>query len=466
MNMLIGVLCEVVNAVASTEKEEMLVSYVNDKLQRVVKILDADGDNTISKKEFLQILENIDAVRCLQDVGVDVVGLVDYVDTIFEDDNALLDDTEEESNEGITLDFTKFMDVVLQLRGTNNATVKDIVDLRKFVRNAVFDMKKQLGCVLENVTATRLTLAPDTINLGRNTHVGPAPSYVSCKGGKGDDTQTRRVTTASVTMTTTDNYPAPTRPPGHRYTTHEDILRDSGVMANETYQVAVTSSRAHVREDPHLANSMWSKTAIDKVSDAKNETPLFQEMRDERYPVECGCLPLPPQASAVVTPSFLQPALSEEALQEVQAQIFEATAAPCAIVSQSLSQGTWYPFSTWEAQTMTVSPARPGSGPDFCEDAWGEPPNGGSDPRVDETAIGVGSSSSHVGPGAGRFPFPPENNYARDHHPSLVAEEARPEDTSSLHALGAPTSVGGSSVQNGVMQPECAGVLGARCTQL
>lgn len=36
------------------------------------------------------------------------------------------------------------MEVVLQLRGTNNATVKDVVDLRKFVRNAVGENQKAL----------------------------------------------------------------------------------------------------------------------------------------------------------------------------------------------------------------------------------------------------------------------------------------------------------------------------------
>lgn len=144
MNMLIGVLCEVVNAVAATEKEEMLVTYVHQKLQRVVSLLDTDGGGTISKREFTQILENSDAVRCLQDVGVDVVGLVDFADFIFEEpDIRLSEDGVEEHNE-VELDFTKFMQVVLQLRGSNNATVKDIVDLRKFMRNAIMDINRAI----------------------------------------------------------------------------------------------------------------------------------------------------------------------------------------------------------------------------------------------------------------------------------------------------------------------------------
>merc|ERR1740117_1072110 len=109
MNMLIGVLCEVVSAVAATEQEEMLVMFVHEKLSKVMAILDADGGGTISKKEFLEILDNVDAVRCLHDVGIDVFALVDLADYIFADDDA-------DNQDEIELDFTKFMEVILQLR--------------------------------------------------------------------------------------------------------------------------------------------------------------------------------------------------------------------------------------------------------------------------------------------------------------------------------------------------------------
>mmetsp|Transcript_14044 Transcript_14044/g.31804 ORF Transcript_14044/g.31804 Transcript_14044/m.31804 type:complete len:808 (-) Transcript_14044:48-2471(-) len=133
MNMLIGILCEVVSAVAATEKEEMLVAYVNDKLHNIVKLLDQNGDMKISKSEFMQILENPEACRCLDEIGVDVFGLIDSVDAIFSNTK----DWHNQDDEGEQLDFSKFMEVVLQLRGSNTATVKDVVDLKKFVRDAV-----------------------------------------------------------------------------------------------------------------------------------------------------------------------------------------------------------------------------------------------------------------------------------------------------------------------------------------
>merc|ERR1712054_705511 len=108
MNMLVGVLCEVVSAVASTEQEEMLVNYVNGKLTSVMDMLDSDGGGSISKIEFMQIIDNSEAVKCLNDVGMDVMALIDLADYIFEDDDA--GNTDE-----IELDFQHFMDVVLQL---------------------------------------------------------------------------------------------------------------------------------------------------------------------------------------------------------------------------------------------------------------------------------------------------------------------------------------------------------------
>jgi len=56
-------------------------------------------------------------------MGVDVFGLVDLTDFIFRDGHAL--------------DFGEFMELVMQLRGSNQATVKDIVDLRKFIVNEI-----------------------------------------------------------------------------------------------------------------------------------------------------------------------------------------------------------------------------------------------------------------------------------------------------------------------------------------
>jgi hypothetical protein len=139
MNMLIGVLVEVVSVVAAVEKEQMTMRYVKTMLLKMLSQngmdrgkngMDEDSDITISRHQFEQLLMKPQAARIIQDVGVDVVGLVDFMDFIFKD--------------GEKLSFPEFMDVVLQLRGSNNATVRDVVDLRKYVQNQLHEV---VGCL-------------------------------------------------------------------------------------------------------------------------------------------------------------------------------------------------------------------------------------------------------------------------------------------------------------------------------
>merc|ERR1712217_914821 len=123
--MLVGVLVEIVGVVSTVEKEQMTVQCVKAMLLRLLHEIgiDADGNHHVSKAEFEMLIIKPEAAKIINDVGVDVVGLVDLTDYIFA--------------EVSELSFSQFMDLILQLRGSNNATVRDIVDLRKFVLNSL-----------------------------------------------------------------------------------------------------------------------------------------------------------------------------------------------------------------------------------------------------------------------------------------------------------------------------------------
>jgi hypothetical protein len=122
MNMLVGVLVEVVKVVSLVEKEQLQVQYVKDRLALVTGDFRVDdgGEAQISKGEFEALIQTPEAAKALHDVGVDVVGLVDFLDFLFPEDRPL--------------SFPEFMESILELRGGNKATVKDIVDLRAFIR--------------------------------------------------------------------------------------------------------------------------------------------------------------------------------------------------------------------------------------------------------------------------------------------------------------------------------------------
>eukprot|EP00929_Paragymnodinium_shiwhaense_P068413 TRINITY_DN3439_c0_g1_i1.p1 TRINITY_DN3439_c0_g1~~TRINITY_DN3439_c0_g1_i1.p1 ORF type:complete len:989 (-),score=223.09 TRINITY_DN3439_c0_g1_i1:260-3226(-) len=143
MNMLVGVLVEVVSVTASVEKEELQVGWVKQRIEKTLASLDSDSDGAISREEFKQLLYEPTAAKALHEVGVDVVSLVDYANYIFE--------------EGDVLSFADFMECVLQLRGQNTATVKDIVDLRKVVVQEVSQLKLNLEAHLSQMNGNYLS---------------------------------------------------------------------------------------------------------------------------------------------------------------------------------------------------------------------------------------------------------------------------------------------------------------------
>jgi uncharacterized membrane protein (GlpM family) len=118
MNMLIGVLCEVVSAVADSEREEIRTETLCEQMRRVVQSLDGDQNGLLSYKEFTEIMEKPEALQAFEAVGVPPMGLVDFAEMFFFEDG-----------KPIELTFEAFMEVILDLRETNTATVKDMLQV-------------------------------------------------------------------------------------------------------------------------------------------------------------------------------------------------------------------------------------------------------------------------------------------------------------------------------------------------
>eukprot|EP00913_Durusdinium_trenchii_P014071 g13211.t2 len=98
MNLLLGVLVEVVRVVATAEQEGRVVRNLKEELHYAKEAMGAD-DDTISQEdslmwgslassaclqEFIQLLQNDQAIDVLQDVGVDLVALVKDPNIIFD----------------------------------------------------------------------------------------------------------------------------------------------------------------------------------------------------------------------------------------------------------------------------------------------------------------------------------------------------------------------------------------------
>merc|ERR1712151_250875 len=106
MNMLIGVLCAVVNTVAETEKDKLEIRLLKGTLLVLLKSLDTSGDGKISWDELEQLLNDEASSKVLESLEVKPAYLMDYGEMFFED------------SETGELDLADIMDLILMLRGS------------------------------------------------------------------------------------------------------------------------------------------------------------------------------------------------------------------------------------------------------------------------------------------------------------------------------------------------------------
>merc|ERR1719440_2267050 len=72
--------------------------------------------NTVSRSDFVALMCRPDAVESFASEGIDVIALVDCAPVIFKEHNHI--------------PVAQFIESVLQFRGDNKATVKDLVNMR------------------------------------------------------------------------------------------------------------------------------------------------------------------------------------------------------------------------------------------------------------------------------------------------------------------------------------------------
>lgn len=141
MNMLLGVLVEAIKTVSTIEREQLEVDFAKKCLWEMIDKghADQDGDNRISEEEYRNVLRTPQAMAALTSLGVDVEAALDYGRLLFED--------------GEPLTFGDFMRGILTLRGSNQTTVKDIVDLRKFTADEFSHIHEVLNGICKFLVA-------------------------------------------------------------------------------------------------------------------------------------------------------------------------------------------------------------------------------------------------------------------------------------------------------------------------
>lgn len=160
MTLLVGVFVQVVRVVSAFEREEMTASFVKARLCQLFseEVKSGAGEARWQKAELLQLLTK-DRCRCfVQECGVDHISLVEYTDVKFQD--------------GEEIEIFTFVELILQLRSSNKATVKDLADNRKFLLQALRSCAGEIKAFVDQRMEAGDAAAP------------PAkPSYVPVEAG-------------------------------------------------------------------------------------------------------------------------------------------------------------------------------------------------------------------------------------------------------------------------------------------
>eukprot|EP00747_Dinoflagellata_sp_TGD_P134600 gnl/TRDRNA2_/TRDRNA2_175348_c2_seq6.p1 gnl/TRDRNA2_/TRDRNA2_175348_c2~~gnl/TRDRNA2_/TRDRNA2_175348_c2_seq6.p1 ORF type:complete len:376 (+),score=51.60 gnl/TRDRNA2_/TRDRNA2_175348_c2_seq6:2-1129(+) len=123
MNMLIGVLCEVVLIVSRAEREDDAIRQVKQTILTLLQQFDAGGDGLISREDLQQVMKDLDAVEVLVNLEIDLRQLRNLEILLFEERDQV--------------PIAEIMNMVLDCRGNIPTTVKDIVHGQDCVRSSL-----------------------------------------------------------------------------------------------------------------------------------------------------------------------------------------------------------------------------------------------------------------------------------------------------------------------------------------
>lgn len=171
MYMLLGVLVDVMSAVSASEKERLATAFIVGELREELAKSNRHQDVCFTREEFAQFMMEPGVRRVAEDSGVDVVTMADMLDVVYEDFS--------KGDNGIT--FPEIVELMLSMRGTNPATVKDC-------KEQIRATKKMLKQYAEDSSLTMLKeLASLRGDIQMFLHNDKAGSFMGRSGGSESD---------------------------------------------------------------------------------------------------------------------------------------------------------------------------------------------------------------------------------------------------------------------------------------
>eukprot|EP00931_Biecheleriopsis_adriatica_P008479 TRINITY_DN109662_c0_g1_i1.p1 TRINITY_DN109662_c0_g1~~TRINITY_DN109662_c0_g1_i1.p1 ORF type:complete len:585 (+),score=126.15 TRINITY_DN109662_c0_g1_i1:90-1844(+) len=152
LNMLIGVLCQVIGDSSQEETEERVLREMKECLERAFKAADLDENGVIQESEWENMLENPVTLNALRQLGADdddelKSRLIELKPKIFKKNKPITEgkDGDDEEDTPTTLDFPDFVDQVMDFRSDVPASVLDVELIKIFMRREDKRLNKLFG---------------------------------------------------------------------------------------------------------------------------------------------------------------------------------------------------------------------------------------------------------------------------------------------------------------------------------
>eukprot|EP00930_Biecheleria_cincta_P095208 TRINITY_DN87209_c0_g1_i1.p1 TRINITY_DN87209_c0_g1~~TRINITY_DN87209_c0_g1_i1.p1 ORF type:complete len:625 (-),score=87.02 TRINITY_DN87209_c0_g1_i1:279-2153(-) len=140
MNMLIGIICEVVSASKQEDEESRAIDFMRATLRGMLVALDQDGNGTVAKDELRMLMEIDSAVKVLKELRVNPTTLLMLVDDLFEG-----------KGQGWELARKDLMEYIIHIRGSRHVTMQDFVEVRCDIRQKMSEMQSELECRMDAI---------------------------------------------------------------------------------------------------------------------------------------------------------------------------------------------------------------------------------------------------------------------------------------------------------------------------
>eukprot|EP00747_Dinoflagellata_sp_TGD_P163179 gnl/TRDRNA2_/TRDRNA2_181584_c0_seq1.p1 gnl/TRDRNA2_/TRDRNA2_181584_c0~~gnl/TRDRNA2_/TRDRNA2_181584_c0_seq1.p1 ORF type:complete len:518 (+),score=101.52 gnl/TRDRNA2_/TRDRNA2_181584_c0_seq1:228-1556(+) len=163
LNMLIGVLCQVVGEVSADEEEQAKMAQLKDDIRKAFDMLDTSLDGFISEAEWKAMRTQEPMQQAMKDLGVSEMDMNDVWEkmqqVIFRPVDVQLEDPAEAEKRSQGLAFKEFVETMIELRPASDANALDVEMLRTSLESESRQVTKnlcQIEAVVKQIAAKRM----------------------------------------------------------------------------------------------------------------------------------------------------------------------------------------------------------------------------------------------------------------------------------------------------------------------